>query len=96
MSEQSDLNSDTVSQNAQLQSLGNRLDCLEKKPVKKTADMKKIKSSKKTGSVSATGSGSARSDVVRDATASGCMFPSPSDLRQDAKIQQEVQLRRKS
>ena len=59
LSEQSDPNSDTISQNdinkkilAQLQSLGDRLDCLEKKPAKKTADKRKIKSSKKTGSVS--------------------------------------------
>ena len=100
LSGQSDPNSDTVSQNdinkkilAQLQSLGDRLDCLEKKPVKKTSDRSKVKSSKKTSTVSVAGSGSVRIDTVRDATASGCMFPSPSDLRQDAKIQQEVQLR---
>ena len=100
LSGQSDPNSDTVSQNdinkkilAQLQSLGDRLDCLEKKPVKKTSDRSKVKSSKKTSMVSVAGSGSVQTDTVRDATASGCMFPSPSDLRQDAKIQQEVQLR---
>ena len=97
LSGQSDPNSDTVSQNdinkkilAQLQSLGDRLDCLEKKPVKKTSDRSKVKSSKKTSTVSVAGSGSVRTDTV---TASGCMFPSPSDLRQDAKIQQGVQLR---
>ena len=73
--------------------LGDRLDCLEKKPVKKTSDRRKVKSSKKTDTVSVAGSGSVRTDTARDATASGCMFPSPSDLRQDAKIKQEVQLR---
>ena len=100
LSGQSDPNSDTVLQNdinkkilAQLQSLGDRLDCLEKKPIKKTSDRRKVKSSKKTDTVSMTGSGLAWTDTARDATASGCMIPSPSDLRQDAKIQQEVQLR---
>ena len=100
LSGQSDPNSDTVSQNdinkkilAQLQSLGDRLDCFEKKPVKKTSDRRKVKSSEKTDKVSVTGSGSARTDTARDVTASGCMFPSPSNLQQDAKIQQEVQLR---
>ena len=100
LSGQSDPNSDTVSQNdinkkilAKLQSLGDRLDCLEKKVVKKTSDRKKIKSSKKIDKVFVAGSSSARSDTAGDVTASGCMFPSPSDLRQDAKIQQEVQLR---
>ena len=73
--------------------MGDRLDSLEKKPIKKTADKRKIKSSKKMNGVSETGSGLAQSDAVRDGTASGCIFPSPSDLRQDAKIQQEVQLR---
>ena len=100
LAEQSDPNSGQISQNAinqqilaQLQSLGSRLDSLEQKPVKKTADKSKIKTSKKIGQPTLTGSGSARKSTVRDGTASDCIFPSPSDLRQDAKIQQEVQLR---
>ena len=100
MSGQSDPNSDQVSQTdinkqilAQLQSLGDSLNCLEQNQVKKTSDKSKIKRSKSASQVSATGSGSVQTDTVRDATASGCMFPSPSDLWQDAKIQQEMQLR---
>ena len=97
---QSDPNSVHISQNdinkqilAQLQVLGSRLDSLEQKPVKKTADKSKIKSSKKVGQTVSGDSSSARKSAVRNGTASDCIFPSPSDLRQDAKIQQEVQLR---
>ena len=69
------------------------MDSLEQKPVKKTADKSKIKSSKKTSQSLSAGSSLARKDTVRDGTASDCIFPSPSNFRQDAKIQQEVQLR---
>ena len=97
---QSDQNSVQILQNdinkqilAQLQVLGSRLDSLEQTPVKKTADKSKIKSSKKTSQSLSASSSLARKDTVRHGTASDCIFPSPSNLRQDAKIQQEVQLR---
>ena len=94
LSEQSDLNSDTVSQNdinkkilTQLQSLGDRLDCLEKKPVKKRLAVAFLRKRMAFLRLAVACHG------VRDIAASGCIFPSPSDLRQDAKIQKEVQLR---
>ena len=51
---QSDINKQIL---AQLESLGDRINCLEQNWVKKTSDKSKIKSSKKTSKASATGRG---------------------------------------
>ena len=93
LTDQQYINSQILSQ---LSALGARLDSMEssmKKPVKKTSDVTKIKKSKTKAKVDGVQAGAHRVGTISSSAHVPHDIPPPSRLREEARIQEEVQTR---